>query len=150
MVEVELGARQLLVAVLAGVGVSREDVEARKPHVAFGYALVGGQQEDSGDADESVDDAEALVLDLDRQVAPTVEVEGVILLVDGLRNTLIKQRKRSFYRGNVNRKVRAIEDENLAVEQARSRKTGRNHFGRDGHYPMTSTGAGIACQGTHD
>ena len=150
MVEVELGARQLLVAVLAGVRVSREDVEARKPHVAFGDALVSGQQEDSGDADESVDDTEALVLDLDRQIAPTVEIEGVILLVDGLRNTLIKQRKRSFYRGNVNRKVRAIEDENLAVEQARSRETGRNHFGRDGHYPMTSTGAGIACQGRVD
>jgi len=65
VIEVELGSRQPLVAVLAGVGVAGEDVEARKPHVAFGYALIGGQQEDSRDADKAVHDTEPLMLDFD-------------------------------------------------------------------------------------
>jgi hypothetical protein len=98
--------------------------------VAFGYTLIGCQQEDSWDADKAVHNTEPLMLDFNGEVAPTVEVEGVVLLVDGLRNALIKQRKRAFYRRNVNGEIRAIEDQDLAIEQARSRKTGRNHVGR--------------------
>src|SRR5271167_347988 len=133
MVEIQLGARQLLVAVLAGVAVAGEDVEAREADVALGYALIGGQQQDARDADDAVHDAEALVLDLNGQIAPTVEVKRVILLIDRLGYALIKQRKRAFYRRNVNGEVRAIENEDLAVEQARSRETGRNHVGRSRH-----------------
>src|ERR1017187_6024514 len=91
MVQVELGARQFLVAILAGVAVAGEDVEARESHVALGHALVRGQQQDPRHADEAVHYPQPLMLNFDRQVAPTVEVEGVILLIDGLRNALIKQ-----------------------------------------------------------
>src|SRR5258708_2020180 len=130
VIEVKFGSWQPLVAVLAGIAVAREDVEARKTHVAFGYALIGGQQEDSRDTDKSVDDPELFVLNFDRKIAPTIEIEGVILLVNGFSYTLIKQRKRAFDRRNVNRQIRAIENQDLAVEQAHSRETGRNHLGR--------------------
>src|SRR5580658_8513802 len=66
VVEIELGARQFLVAVLAGVAVAGEDVEAREAHLAFRHALVRRQQQDAGDADEAVYDAEALVLHFNR------------------------------------------------------------------------------------
>src|ERR1700693_6656409 len=98
MVEIQLCARQFLVAVLAGVAVAGEDVEARESHVALGHALVSGQQKDPRHSDEAVYDSQPLVLNFNRQIAPTIEVEGVILLVDRLGNALIKQRKRAFYR----------------------------------------------------
>src|SRR5208283_3206180 len=48
VVEVELGARQFLVAILAGVAVAGEDVEARESHVALGDALVRRQYRTRG------------------------------------------------------------------------------------------------------
>src|SRR5215472_7479285 len=101
VIEIEVRARQFLMAILAGVAVAGEDVEARESHVALGYALIGSQQQDPRHADEAVYDPEALVLDFDRQRQPAVEIKGVILLVNGLGNALIKQRKCSFYRSNV-------------------------------------------------
>ena len=73
--------------------------------MALGHALVRSQKKHPRDADDAVDDSQALVLDLDRQIAPTVEVKGVVLLVNGFRYALIKQRKRAFNRGNMNGKV---------------------------------------------
>src|SRR5271156_455208 len=90
VVEIQLGARQFLVAILAGVAVARENVEARKAHVTLRHAFVGRQQQHARDADETVYQPEALVLNFNRQIAPAFEVEGVILLINRLGYTLIK------------------------------------------------------------
>src|SRR5271155_2258732 len=71
VVQVQLGARQLLVAVLAGVAVAGEDVEAREADVPLGHALVRRQQQDPRDANEAVYDSKPLVLGFNRQIAPT-------------------------------------------------------------------------------
>src|SRR5580704_4639130 len=105
VVEIQLGARQFLVTILAGVAVARENVEARETHVALGHAFVGRQQQHARDANEAVYEAETLVLNFNRQITPAFEVEGVILLINRLGYALIKQRKRAFYRRNVNGEV---------------------------------------------
>src|SRR5208337_5271843 len=72
VVEIQLCPWQFLVAVLAGVAVAGEDVEARESHVALGHALVRGQQQDPRHADEAVHYPQPLMLNFYRQVAPTV------------------------------------------------------------------------------
>src|SRR6266851_9169996 len=62
VVEIQLGTGQFLVAVLAGVAVAGEDVEARESHVTLGHPLVRRQQKDPRHPDEAIYDPEALML----------------------------------------------------------------------------------------
>ena len=103
-------------AVLAGVAVAGENVEARKTHVALGDTLVCGQQKHARYADKSADDAKALVMHVDREVAPRIEIEGAVLVVNRPGDALVEQRKGALYRGHMNRQVRAVQHQNLAVK----------------------------------
>src|SRR5579862_7299713 len=118
MVEVQLGAREALAAVLASIIVAREDVEAREAHMTLRHTLIGHQQQHARYADVSAHDSEALMMHLNRQVAPALEIEGAILLVDGLGDTLIEERKGALHRSDVNRQVGAIQNQDPAVQKS--------------------------------
>jgi hypothetical protein len=89
MVEIKLSSRQSPSAILAGVVVTSVDIKAREPHMAFRHSLVRDQQQYARHAHESSDNTYFFVINLHRQVAPTGEVEGAILLIDGSRNALV-------------------------------------------------------------
>src|SRR5579885_1077249 len=93
MVEVKLGAREPAAAVLAGIVVAREDIEAGKPHVALWHSFVRRQQQHPRNTDQSAHSAYAFVMNFDRKVPPGIKIEGAILLVNSSRNPLIKQGK---------------------------------------------------------
>ena len=97
MVEIQLGARQSAPAVLTGIVVAGEDVEAREPYVPLWNALVGRQQQYPRHPNESADRADPLVMYLNREIAPRVEIEGPVLFVDRSRDSLVEQRKSAFY-----------------------------------------------------
>ena len=97
MVEIQFGARQSAPAVLAGIVVAGEDVEAREPYVPLGNALVRCQQQYPRHPNKAADRAHSLVMYFNRQVAPRVKIEGPVLFVDRSRHSLVEQCKSAFY-----------------------------------------------------
>src|SRR5271155_3155251 len=118
VIEVQLGPREALAAVLAGIVVAREDIKTRETHMTLRYPLVGYQDQHPRYADEPAHDAEALMMHLNREIPPTVEIEGAVLLVDRLGDTLVEQRKGALYRGHMDRQVGPVQDEDPAIEQS--------------------------------
>ena len=133
MVEIQFGARQSAPAVLAGIVVAREDVEAREPYVPLGNALVRRQQQYPRDPNKPAHGAYPLVMYFNRQIAPRVKIEGPVLFVDRSRDSLIEQRKSSFYLGDVNWQVRPVKNQDLGVENRGARYWRRNRYGRRRH-----------------
>ena len=126
MVEVQFGARQAAIAVLTRIAVACEDIEARESHMTLRHSLVGGKYQHARHADKAIDDSEALMLDLDREVAPAIEIESPVLLIDRLCHTLIEQRERSLDRSDVDGQIRAIENQYPAIQQVGSQRWGRS------------------------
>jgi hypothetical protein len=60
------------------------------------------------------------------EIAPGGKIEGAVLFVDRARNTLIEKREGALDRGDMDRQIRPIQDQDLAIEQGRSRRT-RQH-----------------------
>ena len=58
------------------------------------------------------------MMHLNREVAPAVEIEGAVLLVNRLGDSLVEQREGALDRGHVDRKVGPVEDEDSAIEQS--------------------------------
>jgi len=83
--------------------------------------------------DEAPHHAYALVTGFDSEVAPACEVEGVVLLVDRPRYSLVEKREGSLDRSHVDGQVGAIEDQDLAIEQGHPRRGHRQTVGRGGH-----------------
>jgi len=84
--------------------------------MALGHALVRDQEQDPGDPDKPADDSQPLMMELNGQVAPTVEVKGVVMLIDSMSDTLVKQRKSALDRCDVHREVGAVENQDFAVK----------------------------------
>src|SRR5208282_3416311 len=134
MVQVQFGAGQPAPAVLAGIVIAGENIEARKSYVAFGYALVGGKQQHARHPDDPAHDADALVMYLDAQVPPRIEIEGAILLVDRARDALVQERKTPLDRGDVNRKIRPVQHQDLGIENGGAWHWRPDRHGRRRHY----------------
>jgi hypothetical protein len=108
VIKIKIGPRKAFATVLTGVVVTRVDVEAGEANVPLGHSLVRREQQDPGDANESAHGSKAFVMNLDSQVSPAIEIEGVVLLVNGASDALVEQRKSAFYRGNMDRQVGPI------------------------------------------
>ncbi len=134
VVEVEFGAGQTPTAVLTGIIVTREDIEAREAHVTLGDPLVGDQQKNPRYADYSTHDAKPLMVNFDRKSAPAVEIESPVLLVNRFGNALVQESESPLYGSDVNRKIRAIEDEYSTIKQSRAIRLHRDsRLHRCGH-----------------
>src|ERR1700722_4036031 len=90
--------------------------------MTLGHAFVGSQQQYPGHPDKAADHADSLVMVLDSDLAPTVKVENAVLLVNRARHSLVEQGESTFDRGDVNREIRTIENQYLAVEQGGSHR----------------------------
>src|SRR5256885_6430701 len=70
VIEVQLGARRGAPAVLAGVAVTRIDVQAREAHLGARQVIVGLQQDDTRDPQPPRGGPDRLFVDGDRQLGP--------------------------------------------------------------------------------
>src|SRR5450432_1803945 len=97
VIQVQLGARQLFAAVLAGARIAHVDVVAREANLGLRDPIVKLQDDDPRDPDRAVDRAHDVIpaAELDRQIRPGVEVEGLELGIDDARDAQVQQRKRA-------------------------------------------------------
>ena len=125
VVEIELMTRQASAAVLADAFVARVNVVPAKAHLALGYTIVADQQNYPRNADHPIHQPHGFVVCRDRQIAPTVEIEGLVLLVDRLCDALIEKHEGAANRGNVDRQIGTVENQDLGVQYAIHGRDGR-------------------------
>ena len=91
MVEIKFGARQSPSAILTGVVVTRVDIKSREAHMPLRHTFISNKQQYAWNAYKSSDYPNLFVINFYREVAPTGEVKGAILLVYCARHSLIQQ-----------------------------------------------------------
>ena len=116
MIEIEFLARQSPAAVLAGAFIAGVDIIAAEAHLALGHAVVAHQQDHPRHANDAIDHADGLVVGGDREIAPAVEIEGLILFVDRFGDALVEQHEGAPNRSDMDRQIGPIEDQDLGIE----------------------------------
>jgi hypothetical protein len=116
VIEVQLSARENAAAILARVAIAGIYVEATEAHVALRHAIIGDQQDNARHPHGAVDETDGLVVDRAREGRPALEVEGLILLVHRAGNTLVEEGARTPDRGDVDRQIGPVQDQNLRVQ----------------------------------
>src|SRR5215510_5627111 len=101
---------QPLAAILADTFISGVNVIATKTNVSLRNSVIADQQNHSGDADHAIHEPDGFIVARDRKITPAIKVERLILLVNRLRNSLIKQNKGTANRGYMDRKIGAVKD----------------------------------------
>lgn len=91
--------------------------------MTFGHAFICHKKQNSRYAHKSIDDTDAFVMEFAGEVSPGGKIESAVLFVDRTRDTLIEKRERALNRGDMDRQIRPVQDQDLAVEQGRSRRT---------------------------
>jgi hypothetical protein len=116
VVQVQLRARQLPAAVLAGVVVARVDVVAGKAHLGPRNAIVDLQQDHARHADGAIHGVDHVVPHLGRKLGPAVEIEGAKLPIHGLRGARVEERERPLHVGHVDGLKMPVQNQNRAVD----------------------------------
>lgn len=116
MVQVEFMSRIFPPAILTGTLISRIDIKAAKPDLSLGDSVIPDKKNNSRHPDDPVNQPDIFVIHRNREITPALKIERLILVVHRVRNPLIKERKGTTHRRDVDRKVRAIEHQNLRVE----------------------------------
>ena len=101
VVEVKLLSGKPAATVLAGAFISGVDVVPAEANLSFGHPIVTYQQDDPWNPDYAIDQTDGFVMDRDGEVAPTVEIKSLILLVNGSGDSLVQQNKGPTNRGDV-------------------------------------------------
>ena len=117
MVEIQFMPRVSPVAVLAGEFVSCVDIIAAEANLSFRNSIVTDQQNDSRHPDNAVHQSDRVIPHRDGEIAPAIEVKGLILVVNGFCNSLVKEGKGATHRSDMDREIGTIEDQNLGIEQ---------------------------------
>ena len=89
MVQVQIITQELVAAILAGIAVAAVDIESTETDLPPRHTVIGQQQNDPWHAHDAVHQPNSVVVDRGRQVEPAVEVEGAVLSIDSVRNSLI-------------------------------------------------------------
>ncbi len=116
VVEVKLGAGEFLPAKLADVSVPQVDIEPRKLDMAARHAIVGRQQDHPGNPDHPIHQPHLFMMRRDGELAPTLEIEGRVLVVDRLRDPLIQEDQSALQGGDVDRKVRTVKNQDVGCK----------------------------------
>src|SRR5574341_486294 len=91
MIEIEFMAREPTKTVLAGEFVARVDIVTAKAYLPLRDAVVGNQQYHPRNPNHPIYQPHSLVVGRDRQIAPAVKVEGLILRINCFSNALVQQ-----------------------------------------------------------
>lgn len=116
MVQIQLIARQLSTAILAGTFVSGIDIIATEPDLPLWHPVITHQKDNSGDAYHPVDQSDRFITHRNRQIAPAIKIKSLVLFVHCARNPLIEKGEGTPYGGNMDWEVGAIENKDLGVQ----------------------------------
>src|SRR5258708_4056118 len=119
VVERELRGRELPSAELAAVLVAKVDVATREFHLLARKAIEGQELDDVWNEDVTAGRDDGVVVRLDRDVHPVLEVVGAILGVDGAHLSLVEQGEGAADGRNLYRLKDAIQNQNVTVEHSR-------------------------------
>jgi len=119
MIEIQIRPWRDAPAILAGVAITRIDVETTETHMALRHAIIRDEQDDARHSHRPIDEAYGLVADRAGKRRPALEVEGLVLLVHGASDTLVKKRARAPDRGDVDRQVGPVQNQDLGVQYRR-------------------------------
>jgi hypothetical protein len=119
VIEIQIRTGEATPAVLAGVAIARIDVEPTETHVAFRYAIVSNEQDHSRYPHGPIDEPDGLVIDRAGKRRPTLEVEGLVLLVHRASDALVEKRARAPDRSDVDRQVGPVQNQDLGVQYRR-------------------------------
>ena len=119
VIEIQIRAGEAAPAILAGVAIARIDIEPAEAYVTFRHAIVGNEQDHSWHPHGSIDQSDGLVIDRAGKRRPTLEVEGLVLLVHRASDTLIEKRARAPDRSDVDRQVGPVQNQDLGVQYRR-------------------------------
>src|SRR5262249_48062599 len=98
VVEVQLRTCLAPATILTRIAVARVDVRAREAHVSARNTIEERELKDSRNADAPADRPDGRVVAAHRLPSPGVELEGVVLLVDRLREPLVQQDEGAAHR----------------------------------------------------
>lgn len=116
VIKVKLASWQPPPTILARALVPCIDVEATEPDLAFWEAIKSNQKYHPRNPDRAVHQPQPFLMDRDRELTPTLKIEGLILLVHRFDDALIKQREGASYRRDLNGDVDLVENQDPRVE----------------------------------
>jgi len=101
MIEIQVGSGEFFPAVLAGIPIPGKNIVAAEADPALGNPVVGREQNNPGDLDDSIHQPDRLIMAFDAQLVPAFIVEGFILGIDGFGDPRVKQTEGTAHRGNL-------------------------------------------------
>src|SRR5262245_27256826 len=119
VIEIQIRPGKDAPAVLAGVAITRIDVEPAETHVAFRYTIISNEKDHPRYPHGPIDESDGLVIDRAGKRRPTLEVERLVLLVNGASDTLVEKGARAPDRSNVDRHVGPVQNQDLGVQYRR-------------------------------
>ncbi len=116
MVEVDLHLVSATPTVLATIAVPKIDVQPRESNPRPRELVAGMQQNHSRYANSLLDSAYGFVMDARRQSRPRGKIKGIEVPVHGASHSLVQQAEGSLDRGDVNRLVVLVENQDGCVQ----------------------------------
>jgi hypothetical protein len=120
MVQIQLAAWEGEAAVLAGVAVPDEDIPAAEPDGTPRDPVVGDENQHPRDSYRTPDKSDAPASFGSGQGAPGRIVEQLILFVDRLGKTGVKEAESAARCGDVDRKKSTVQNKNAGVQHYRN------------------------------
>ena len=121
VVKIEFVPRPSLAAILAGALVAGIDVISTKANLTLGHTIITDEQNHPGNPDYPVDHAHRFVVYSDRQIAPALKIESLVLLIYRFSDALVEEGEGAAHRSDMDRQIRAIENQYLGVEDGINR-----------------------------
>lgn len=121
VVQVEFVPRPSLAAILAGALIAGIDVISAKANLALGHPIITDQQNDPRNPDYPVDHAYGLIMHGNRQIAPALKIESLVLLVYRFSNALIQQGEGAANGSNMDGQIGTIENQYLGIKDGINR-----------------------------
>ena len=119
VVERQLGRGELPPAVLAAVAVAQIDVSARELHLLPWQAVEDQELYHVRNEDVAARGADVVVVRLDGDVRPVLEVVGPVLGVDGLDLPLVEQSESAACRSDLHGLEDPVQNEDVTIEHSR-------------------------------
>src|SRR4030066_426245 len=116
VVEVQLARRENPSAILACVPVPQEDIAAAEPNVPPGGPVVGGEDHHPGHPDHPAHQADGLLVGVDGEFAPRLEIVHLVLGIDRPREAGVEKAESAPDAGDMHRKKGPVENEHPGVK----------------------------------
>lgn len=103
MIQVEFVPRPSVAAILASALIAGINIIATKANLTLGHAVITDEQNHPWDPDYPIDHAHRFVVHSDRQVAPALKIESLVLFIYRLSDPLVKEGKGAAHGSNMDR-----------------------------------------------